>query len=190
MDVFEAIKSRRSVRAWTQADIPKETLSLILEAGRWSPSPLNSQPWHFIVIKNRQTIETLCSQAREGSFLKFANTCIVITAKEEVLSSDGFENEERVSLISWLKEHDQYLYSAVCTLQNMWLAAWSMGLGGCWVTVDKASTSKLLEIPDNEKIIGSLALGYILGTPVAHKDNDRKPLSEMVFVEKYGVREA
>lgn len=189
MDVVEAIKSRRSVRAWTQEDIPKDIISQILEAGRWSPSPLNSQPWHFIVIKNRQTIETLCSGAREGSFLKFANTCIVVTVKEEVLSPDGSENNERISLIAWLKEHDQYVYSAVCALQNMWLTAWSMGVGGCWVTVDKTAIYKLLEIPDSEKIIGSLALGKILGTPLAHKDTDRKPLSEMVFVEKYGVRE-
>ncbi|OGH10482.1 MAG: hypothetical protein A2857_00750 [Candidatus Levybacteria bacterium RIFCSPHIGHO2_01_FULL_36_15] len=187
MDAIEAIKSRRSIRAWTGQNITDDILSQILEAGRWSPSPLNSQPWHFIVVKEKETIESLSLKAQEGSFLQFTNTCIVITVNKHN-SSLTDKNDAHASLIVWLEKHDQYVYSAVCALQNMWLAAWNLGLGGCWVTVDEETTREILEIPDDQVIIGSLALGYVKGTSVPHRELDRKPLSEIVFFEKYGVR--
>lgn len=186
MDVIDAIKSRRSVRAWTVDKVTEENLQQILESGRWSPSPLNSQPWHFVVIKNKETIEALCKDAREGSFLKNADICIVISTEKEVINPTDFQDSERISLISWLKDHDQYEYSAVCALLNMWLTAWNLGIGGTWVTVDRQSTQALLGIPENEVIIGSLALGHILGNPVPHRETDRKPLSEFIFFERYG----
>lgn len=189
MDVIEAIKTRRAVRAWTEEDIADDLLTQILEAGRWSPSPLNSQPWHFTIVKNRDTIDALCKDAREGSFLRMAKVVVVISVDRAVITPSDSQNEERVALIKWLAEHDQYVYSATCALQNMWLAAWSLNLGGCWVTVDKNATYGLLNIPQEQEIVGSLALGRILGVPVPHNENNRKPLSEMVFYEKYGVKE-
>lgn len=186
MDTLDAIKSRRAVRAWTDEDISEEILSQILEAGRWSPSPLNSQPWHFTIVRNRETINTLCANAKEGSFLRFAKVCIVISVEKEIITPEEAQNNERLSLIAWLKEHDQYVYSGVCALQNMWLTSWSLGIGACWVTLDKLTTQKLIEIPENQVLIGGIALGHILGNPVPHRDTDRKPLTEMVFFEKYG----
>lgn len=188
MDILEVIKSRRAVRAWTDEDVSEAVLSQILESGRWSPSPLNSQPWHFVVIKNKETIEALCKDAREGGFLHNAKVVIVFCVERKVVAESDTQNAERISLIDWLAEHDQYVYSSVCALQNMWLTVWNLGLGACWVTLERTSAYKLLEIPEDKEIIGSLALGHILGNPVPHKDTDRKPLSEMVFYEKYGLK--
>ena len=56
MNTIDAIRTRRSVRAWTDQNIPDDMLTQILEAGRWSPSPLNSQPWHFIVVRKKETL--------------------------------------------------------------------------------------------------------------------------------------
>lgn len=185
MDVIDAIKSRRSVRAWTDEDVSQDILNKILESGRWTPSPLNSQPWHFVVVRNKETIEALCKDAREGSFLRFAKVVIVVSVERKVVTQTDSQNGQRIQLIDWLAEHNQYLYSAACALQNMWLTAWSLGLGACCVTLERSSTYKLLEIPDTQEIIACLALGHILGNPVQHKDSDRKPLPEIVNYEKY-----
>lgn len=189
MDVIEAIKSRRAVRAWTDEEISNEVLSQILEAGRWSPSPLNSQPWHFIIVRNKKAIETLCKDAREGLFLKNAKVVVVVSVEKKVISESDIHNDERIKLIDWLTKHEQYTYSAACAMQNMWLAAWSLNIGACCVTLERYTTYHLLEIPQEQEIIACLALGHILGNPVPHREQDRKPISEMIFYEKYGAKD-
>jgi nitroreductase len=189
MDVIEVIKSRRAVRAWTDENITHETLNQVLEAGRWSPSPLNSQPWRFTVVQDKEKIEALCKDAREGAFLRKANVVIVVSGERKVINENDKQNEERIKLIEWLAAHEQYTYSAAIALGYMWLAAWSLNIGPCCVTVDRKSTYELLGIPEEHEIIAGLALGHILGNPVPHREQDRKPLSEIVYYEKYGATE-
>jgi nitroreductase len=174
MDTVDAIKTRRSVRAWTAQDVPEDVLNQILEAGRWSPSPLNSQPWHFTVVRNKETLKSLTTTAHHGAFLQNANLIIVVTVNKNDPNDP------------WLEEHDQHIYSAGGALEYMWLAAWNLGIGGVWITLDDATSRTILEIPGDQVIIGCLALGYPLGNPVPHRDMDRKPISEIVFFEKYG----
>ena len=136
METIQAIKTRRAVRGWNDQAIPDRTLSQILEAGRFSPSPLNSQPWHFIIIRQKETMANLSSTAQHGSYLAQANVIIVVTV------------DKNCPIDQWLSEHEQHIYSGVCALQNMWLAAWDLGIGGGWVTVDNMTTRKFLDIPN------------------------------------------
>ncbi|OGQ17011.1 MAG: hypothetical protein A3B70_00610 [Deltaproteobacteria bacterium RIFCSPHIGHO2_02_FULL_40_11] len=175
MDTIDAILTRRSVRDWSEKDVPYEMLNRILEAGRHAPSPLNSQPWHFVVIKNHETIKELMTYAHHGTFLSHAKVIIVVTV------------EKKARVDEWLFEHEQHLYSGACALQNMWLTVWNFGLGGCWVTLDEPKTEKILEIPTDQKVIGCLALGY--SKAEHHEEVPRKQLSEMVSYEKYGSKE-
>ncbi|KTD20374.1 nitroreductase family protein, partial [Legionella israelensis] len=59
MELFEAIKRRRAVRQFSDKPLNKETIEKILQAGQYAPSPLNSQPWHFTLIRNKDTLKTL-----------------------------------------------------------------------------------------------------------------------------------
>lgn len=185
MNTIDAIKTRRSVRAWTEQNVSDDVVAQILEAGRWSPSPLNSQPWHFTVIRQKETLSALTKEAKEAPYLANANVLIVVTANKHNVPSDP----SHLELATWLEAHAQYIYAAVCALHNMALAAWELGLGGVWVTIDDASSRKFLNIPEDQVIIGSLALGYSRGAPIPHREIDRKPLSEIVFYEKYGAEE-
>lgn len=63
MDIFSIIKERRSCRAFLPEPIPEETISMILEAAVWAPSPMNAQPWEFIVITSQETKKTIFSEA-------------------------------------------------------------------------------------------------------------------------------
>lgn len=146
----------------------------ILEAGRWTPSPLNSHPWHFIVIRKKETLDKLMPKAHHGAFLTRANVVIVVTV------------DKQAQVDNWLSEHKQHIYSGACAIENMWLATWDLGLGGCWVTVDEKTTREILSIPANQVLIGSLALDYPKEKPALQKVEDRKPLAQMVFYETFG----
>lgn len=172
MDALQTILNRHSVRDWSDKDVPADILSQILEAGRRSPSPLNSQPWHFIVVQNQDTIEKLMGYAKHGSFLSRAAAVIVVTI------------EKPVEIDKWLDEHEQYLFSGAAALYNMWLTSSALGLGSCWVTMDEQKTEEILSIPSSQKIIGSLATGYPK-TDVLHIA-PKKTLEEVVSYEKYG----
>jgi len=189
MDVTDAIKSRRAVRAWTDEDVDENSVNQILECGRWSPSPLNSQPWHFTVVRNKETIEAMCNDAKEGAFLKKAKVVVVVSVERKVVSEKDAQNEERIKLIDWLAEHEQYTYAAAIALGYMWLAAWNLGLGACCVTIERSSTYQLTGIPQEQEIIACLALGHILGNPIPHRELDRKSITDVVFYEKYGNKE-
>lgn len=174
MNTRDAIKTRCAVRNWTTQDVPDDILQQVLEAGRWAPSPLNSHPWTFVVIRNKETIGKLMPQAHHGPFLATANVVIAVAVNKNA------------KVDKWLSEHEQHVYSGACAIENMWLAAWDLGLGGCWVTLDNKITKEMLNIPNNHILLGSLALGYPAEPPKAHEESDRRPLSEIVSYELFG----
>ncbi len=163
MQTLEAIKTRRAVRGWSDQEVSEETLITILDAGRFAPSPLNSQPWHFTVVRDRETIGKLMEKANHGSFLTTAKVVVVVTVSQEA------------KVDQWLSEHEQHIYSGVCAMENIWLAAWDMGLGVCWVTVDEATTRQLLAIPDNQNCSAVLRLGIplLLRSPMWSRTGNR-----------------
>jgi nitroreductase len=173
MKVLDAINTRRSVRKWQKRAVSNATLNKILNAGRMSPSPLNSQPWHFSIIQDKKLIKILAGSAQHGRFAELAPILIVVTVEQDA------------KVDKWLSEHEQHIYSGVCAIQNMWLAAWSLGIGGCWITVDRNVTFNLLGIPKNHVLLGSLALGHPAGKVHPHIVDDRKPLSEMVSFDSF-----
>ena len=113
MEVFDCIKSRRTVREYKPDPIPEDVLQKILQAGRWSPSSSNSQPWHFVVVQDPNTLKTLGELATQGTFVANAPVVIAIV----------MENAPRPQL------------DAGRAIQQMELVAWSEGLGTCFVGV-------------------------------------------------------
>lgn len=61
----------------------------------------------------------------------------------------------------WLTSHQQYAYSGATAMQNMWLAAWGLGIGGCWVSLDESTTKHIVSLPDEHTLIGGLVLGHM-----------------------------
>jgi len=174
VDIAEAIKNRQSVRKFNDQVVPDQAIQEILEAGRWTPSPLNSQPWRFIVLKDRDTLTRLASSAQHAPFLKNVNVAIVVVV----------ENEAKVD--TWLAEHNQHIYSGACAMQNMLIMTSALGIGGCWSSLDEPSAREILSIPENYTLIGSIALGYPEDPVSPHTERDRRALPETVFHERFG----
>ena len=116
MDLFEAVRQRRSIRVFKDEAVPEELIEKIIEAAQWAPSACNSQEWRFIVIDNPEVKEKLLKETT-AYFVGRAPLLIL------VLYSNRTHNFE-------YKDH---LLSAAMAIQNMQLAAHALGLGSCCV---------------------------------------------------------
>jgi nitroreductase len=164
METWACIRDRVAVRAFTAAEVPEEMVLRVLEAGRWAPSAKNSQPWHFIVVRNRSTLRELARLTGTGPYLADAPMAIVVT-----MIGAKFPGAD-----------------AGRAIQNMVLAAWDQGLGTCWVAnFDQERTRHLLGLPEEAVVVSAFPLGFPRqeGTP---RGKRRKPLSEIASIERFG----
>ncbi len=172
--VLDIIRSRRNIMRFDSTPIEEEKITALLEAGRWAPSWANTQPWKFIVIKDK-TLKEKCSAHSPSVFtkgVKEAPVCIAIVVDAKA---------------------DPYHYTedGAAAAQNMALAAKSMGLCTGWIGVvdnkdHKDSTEnkikKTLELPNTYRVIAIIPVGY---SSAAYPDHERKPLNEIVLEEKF-----
>ena len=177
MEVFDAIKKRRSIRKFTDKEISDEILMKIVDAGRWAPSGRNDQPLEVILVKDKKNLKRLreiYDEARhigkffeqETSFMEKGVIMIVIAEKEK----------------SWRT------FSVAMACQNMLLAATALGVGS--VTIGATHRNKMgmdeirktYNIPANMEIEIFLAFGYPDEEPAP---KHRKDLKEIVHYEKY-----
>lgn len=170
METLEAIKTRRSVRGFTDENVGDETIEQILEAGRWAPSGLNNQAWRFIIVRNTDTKTALSKLTEYGHTIKNSPVLIVVFL-------------DRDHMYHYTKD----IQSIGACIQNMLLAIHSMGLGGVWlgeILKNKEIVNKILEAPDSYELMAVVALGHhVKKTRVS----ERKNIDELVFREKFGL---
>jgi nitroreductase len=170
MDVFEAIRTRRSIRSYLNKPVKKEKLLKVLEAARLSPSAVNSQPWSFIVVTKKKQKEKL-SQAYGHDWFISAPAIIVACANLEQ-AWKRFDGEE------------YWKVDVTIAMQDLILAAWEQGLGTCWVgAFHEEEARQALGIPTNVRIVAMTPLGY----PAEEKGpvSNRKPLDEIILYEHW-----
>ena len=170
MDVFEAIRTRRSIRKYSQKPVPKKILLKIAEVARLAPSASNLQPWHFIFVTDGDKREQL-SHSRWAGFLAESPVVVVGCGDQKVSPS-------------W------YRVDVTIALEHIVLAAASMGLGTCWIgSFEEDEVKQLLKIPENYRVVALLALGYPLEKIVTsgkHPIHERKKLDQIVSYEEFG----
>ena len=161
MDALEAIRKRRSVRDFTGEAIPREDLEKIVDAGRLAPSGYNNQPWDFVVITNRATIEKLKIAAQ---WMDKAGAVIAV-----VLDS---------SARFWLED-------GAAAIENILIASTALGYGSCWLegyTLPREEEFKhLLHIPNEKRLLTLIPIGIPLDWPT----KDKKPLEEVIHWERF-----
>jgi nitroreductase len=174
MEVFEAIQKRRSVRAYLPEPVPEDKLRRILEAGRVAPSAGSIQPWHFIVVIDKQRREALAKGGRYAKFLAEAPVAIV-----------GCGN--RKASPNW------NVVDTAIAMQNMVLAAMGEGLATCWVgSFKEGKVRELLKIPEQFSVVALLAIGYArekldLTAKVAHFIRRRKRIEKITSLDEFGA---
>ena len=173
MDVLEAIKGRRSIRAFKNEDISSETVEKLIDAARWAPSAGNIQPWEFIIVRNPEIKRNLAKAALNQSFIEEAPVVIVVCA-DEIRSSQGYGFRGKTLYC---------IQDTAAATQNIHLAAYSLGLGTCWVgAFNEEEARKILEIPQGVRPVAIIPVGYPAEKPPAR---NRRPLNQIIHYEKF-----
>jgi len=181
---LELVKGRRSTRMFKSDPIPDDYVDKIIEAARFAPSGGNSQPWEFIVLKDRGTKDRVVEMVAEQGIL---TRKVELTREEDLRfpgsSGPGIEpgyksapvfilvcgdprTKEAYPLFTRLTRGDSHFASSLASaFLSMALAATALGLGSQWVSATgsplvKPLLKKLLEIPAEIEIYDLLAIGY------------------------------
>jgi nitroreductase len=164
MDIFETIKTRRSIRKYKLEPIPEEKLMIIYESAQKAPSASNRQPWRFVVVQDTKRKKALSEAANNQTFLSDAAAIIVATGDPEITPR-------------W------YEKDTMIALEHIVLAATALGYGTCWIgAFDEDAVKRLLKIPSKVKVVALLPIGVPNEKPAART---RKELSEIIFKEEW-----
>lgn len=180
METRECIKSRRSVRHFTEQEIPEEIFSELLEAVRWSPSWANTQCWELVVVKDRAKKEKLAELLAERNpatkAVVQAPLVLVFCGKKGVA---GYKKGMPMT-----KKGDWYMFDVGLACQNFCLAAHDMGLGTVLVgNFDHRGVDKLLNITGDVESVAIIPVGYPAKESQAPP---RKQIGDFVYLESYG----
>jgi coenzyme F420-0:L-glutamate ligase/coenzyme F420-1:gamma-L-glutamate ligase len=196
--LFELMQSRRSVRRFDARAVSRDDVDRILEAARWAPSNHNRQPWKFMVMEGRERLRDLAEQVRlgmerklqslpevatvhaaglvqYGTFFSSAPVLIVAMHKLPIAAAaplwDGTRNPELVS---------GEPLSVAMAMQNLMLAAHSLGLGTCVMTAPLLADNltELLLVPPGFAITGLIALGHPDGATLTPRRKSLEHIAE------------
>ena len=167
MDIFELIKTRRSIRKFTEEPVSDEVVNSVIEAGAWAPSGLNNQPWKFAVIRDNQLKADLSELTHYSKIVLSANVLIAVFLDHSL----GYDRTKDVQAIG-------------SCMQNMLLFIHSIGLGAVWlgqILKNKDKVLQLIEGPEDLELMAVLALGY----PAAEGGKgNRKESDQTIFFRK------
>jgi nitroreductase len=175
MDVFTAIRERRSCRAFLPVPLAEETIEKILEAAIWAPSAMNAQPWEFIVITNQAVKERIYLEGEERrkylheksgwkwlghyqvDFLRSAPVIVAVVGNPDKTGADRFLEGGGMG----------YQHACAAAVQNMLLTAQALGLGSLWFTLfDREKMREILGIDPAKVPLALVCIGNVAGQPL------------------------
>ena len=163
MDAIEALKTRRSVRAYKREAVPREVIEDLVDCGRLAATAINIQPWEFVVVTNPEMLRKIAQTTDHGRFIVDAPACVVVLCQDT----------------------KYYLEDGSAATQNILLAARAHGLGACWVAGDKkpygGQILKLIGAPPGYKLVSLIPLGY----PAEQPEKAKRPLGQVLHWERF-----
>jgi nitroreductase len=170
MDVSEAIQTKRAVRQFQNRELPEEVIRSILNAGRRAQSSKNTQPWHFIAIRDKDTLKKISELGTYAGHLAGAALGVAIITPDPA---------SRFSV----------MFDAGQSAAYMQLAAWDMGIGSCLATIyEPEKARELLGFPETLHIRIAISFGYPLDEKVIvfpPRKGGRQSFNELVHWETW-----
>jgi nitroreductase len=172
MELYEAIKGRRSIRAYKPQDVPEKVVEKLIEAASYAPSAGNIQPWKFVIARNAEVKRKL-AQAAEQTFIEEAPVVIVVCA-----------NEKRAEMSYGFRGKALYcIQDTAAATQNILLTAYSLGLGACWIgAFNEDQAKKAVNAPEEMRPVAMIPVGYPNETRAQRR---RRPLSQVMHRESF-----
>jgi nitroreductase len=192
METLEAIMTRRSVRRYMPDPIDDEIINKVLEAGRWAPSWANTQCWRFVVVRDPETKDKIANSltaiVKSGDLhdnpgLKAVRAAPVLIVAAAETGISGCRSDDRAYVTD---KGDWYLFDVALAVENMLLAAHSMGLGTVIIgAFDAPMVEEILGVPEGYRAVTVLPLGV---PERASRTPPRKELAEITFKDRWGNR--
>lgn len=165
MNVFEAVRTVLAVRSYEDRAVPDDVVKRIVEAGRLSASARNNQPWHFVVVRGRETLSRLGELVSSGPYIAQAPMAIAV----------AIDKENRLAVSD-----------ASRAIHSMVLTAWEEGVASNWAGFGGLEpVEELLGIPSTMTVLAVVPFGYPAQAAGGGKKK-RKPLNEVASSERYG----
>lgn len=173
MDLLDAIGTRSSVREFDRDEVDPGILSAILEAGVRAPSAGNRQPWEFVIIRRREAKLAIVAAAYGQQFIAEAPVVVVVCANAE---RSAARYGDRGAQLYCLQD-------TAAAIENILLAAHSLGFGGCWVgAFDEDSVARLIRAPAKVRPVAVLPIGKPLAKTAKIS---RMPLESVIHSETF-----
>lgn len=174
-DFMDLLMRRRSIRYFSEKKtVDAETVQKILAAAHLAPSVENTQPWRFHVIQDPELKTKVMECSCYGNFVAGASVFVVVTC-------DKASKSHQTSAPIWNPKEMEY--SCVAAMQNAMLAAATMGIGSCWVSLHHGPTHNILKLKDHQMVIGGMMLGYLReGEKEPSGEHDRRPLKDVIVM--------
>lgn len=207
-NLLTVIKRRRSIRQYKPDPVPIEDVMKVLEAARWAPSGNNTQPWEFVVVRDkdklRQVTEIFIEQSHRlreetvnfrgwpiKSYLWEVSTLVIVCADSRFKPAYPRSNASK-ELATMYRENSEriYLQSMTAAICNLILTATSLGLGTAWLTgagesITEQQLKAALKIPEVLDLICCIPLGYPPDEPPSPRTP--RPLETMVHFDEFDV---
>lgn len=162
MEVFEAIKNRRSIRTYKSEPVPKEKIETLLEAAQLAPSAANRQNWKFVVVDDVVIKKRLARACNNQAFVSTASIVIAGVV-------DSTQKWHQVDI--------------AIAFEHIVLESVELELGSCWIgAFNEDEVKRLLKIPQEKKVVALLTVGYPLEYP---PPRPRKEIAEIVAYNEY-----
>ncbi len=148
-EFLRLIRTRRSIRRYSEREIGEEEIKKILECAMQAPSAGNEQPWHFIVVRDKSKLKELSEIHPYGKMLSEASAAIVVCCDPSL---------SKYKLPMWIQD-------CSAATQNILLAARALGIGSCWIGVYPNESrmnpiAKALGVPEHVVVFSIVSLGY------------------------------
>lgn len=171
METWDAIRSRRNVRAYEDRQISDQDLNRILEAGRRTPSSSNKQRWDFVVVRDKDRLQRLSAIWQGARHIPGSTATVALVGPEPEAEGD------RISVA----------YDMGQLTMSMMLAAADLGIGsGHSSAHDQEVAREVLGIPEGHRCWWLIGLGYPADRPLKPIQNpDRRPLDDLVHYETW-----
>jgi len=190
MDLFETIRTRRSIRQFLPDPIPKEDVERILDAGRRAPSAGNGQPWRFLVVTDRERLKAPHDRSVEFIERRIAGSEEVPRSEKSRAKAQYRDYAKKIFdaplfvfvFVTTVRNTDLVGYDGALAAGNMLLAAHALGYGACFQTslFPEELVRDHFGIPTDYRLICAVPIGVPAASP---EDPGRRPLAEFVWRE-------
>ncbi len=160
---IEALEQRRSIRAYTEQQVPRETIEEIVNCGRLAPTAMNEQPWDFVVVTARADLQRIPPMLGHAEFVAKAAFAILVLTKNT----------------------DCALEDCAAATENLLIAAAAHGIGSCWVAGSRQAygppVAAAFGAPADRELFAIVSFGY----PAEEPGVEKRPLPEVLHWERY-----